>query len=67
MNDKEILNVIQRVLFDTIDLMNSGEVDDIAITSLPELPFNTLLEFLDEQCRKLVIIEKQLEERVNNG
>ena len=49
------LTAVQEVFFDICDLLNSGEIDDIQITCLPE--FDTLREFLEEQRRKLAYIE----------
>lgn len=49
------LTAVQEVFFDICDLLNSGEIDDIQITCLPE--FDTLHEFLEEQRHKLAYIE----------
>jgi hypothetical protein len=44
------------VYFDICDLIKSGEVDDIVLTSFQE--FETLKEFLEEQKTKLEEIER---------
>ena len=53
---------IQEVLFDICDLINSGEVDDIALTTFQE--FETLTEFLKEQKEKLESIESEIKEAI---
>jgi hypothetical protein len=53
---------IQEVLFDICDLINSGEVDDIALTTFQE--FETLNEFLKEQKEKLESIESEIKEAI---
>ena len=53
---------IQEVLFDICDLINSGEVDDIALTTFQE--FETVKEFLEEQKRKLEGIESEIKEAI---
>jgi hypothetical protein len=51
---------LQEVLFDICDLINSGEIDDIALTTFQE--FETLKEFLEEQKGKLEDIEECINE-----
>jgi hypothetical protein len=53
---------IQEVLFDICDLINSGEIDDIALTTFQE--FETLKEFLEEQKEKLGSIESEITEAI---
>jgi len=51
-----VLTKVQEVYFDICDLIKSGEVDDIVLTSFQE--FETLKEFLEEQKTKLEEIER---------
>jgi len=55
-----VVTKIQEVLFDICDLINSGEIDDIALTTFQE--FETLKEFLEEQKTKLEQIESETQE-----
>lgn len=50
MNTKE-LTTLQEIYFDLCDLIDSGQIDDIAISEPAE--FETLREFLIEQKAKL--------------
>lgn len=52
------LTKVQEVLFDLYDLINGGEIDDIALSTFSE--FETLREFLEEQKDKLVEIEESV-------
>lgn len=54
------LTLVQEVFFDLSDLINSGEMDDIALKGFQE--FETLKEFLEEQKAKLREIEAGVEE-----
>lgn len=49
------LTTIQEVYFDLIDLLESGEIDDVNLDSFQE--FETLREFLEEQIRKVSDVE----------
>ena len=57
-----VVTKIQEVLFDICDLINSGEIDDIALTTFQE--FETLKEFLEEQKEKLGSIESEITEAI---
>jgi hypothetical protein len=50
MTDKE-KTTLQEIYFDLCDLIDSGQVHDIALTEFQE--FNTVLEFLEEQRDKI--------------
>ena len=50
MTDKE-KTTLQEIYFDLCDLIDSGQVDDIALTDFAE--FDTVLEFLIEQRDKI--------------
>jgi hypothetical protein len=54
----KLLTQVQEVYFDLCDLLNSGEIDDILLTTFQE--FETLKEFLEEQKTKLAEIEKEV-------
>ena len=54
----DIVTRVQEVYFDVCDLINSGEIDDIVLTTFQE--FETLKEFLEEQKMKLEEIEEEL-------
>lgn len=58
MNAKD-LTTLQEIYFDLCDLIDSGQIDDIAISEPAE--FETLREFLTEQKTKLepFTIEKE--------
>jgi hypothetical protein len=47
-----MLTTLQEIYFDLCDLIDSGQVDDIAISEFAE--FETLREFLVEQREKLL-------------
>lgn len=49
---------VQEVFFDLCDLLNSGQIDDIALSGFQE--FATLREFLEEQKNKLAEIEESV-------
>lgn len=50
--DEKLLTTLQEIYFDLCDLIDSGQVDDIAISEFAE--FETLREFLVEQRTKLL-------------
>ena len=50
--DEKLLTTLQEIYFDLCDLIDSGQVDDIAISEPEE--FETLREFLVEQRTKLL-------------
>lgn len=50
--DAKLLTSLQEIYFDLCDLIDSGQVHDIALTEFQE--FNTVLEFLEEQRDKLL-------------
>jgi len=50
--DEKMLTTLQEIYFDLCDLIDSGQVDDIAISEFAE--FETLREFLVEQREKLL-------------
>lgn len=50
--DEKLLTNLQEIYFDLCDLIDSGQVDDIAISEFAE--FETLREFLVEQRNKLL-------------
>ena len=50
--DAKMLTALQEIYFDLCDLIDSGQVDDIAISEFAE--FETLREFLVEQRTKLL-------------
>lgn len=50
--DGKMLTALQEIYFDLCDLIDSGQVDDIAISEPEE--FETLREFLVEQRNKLL-------------
>jgi hypothetical protein len=50
MTDKE-KTTLQEIYFDLCDLIDSGQVHDIALTDFAE--FDTVLEFLEEQRDKI--------------
>lgn len=52
MMDEKLLTNLQEIYFDLCDLIDSGQVDDIAISEFAE--FETLREFLVEQRNKLL-------------
>ena len=52
MMDEKMLTTLQEIYFDLCDLIDSGQVDDIAISEFAE--FETLREFLVEQREKLL-------------
>ena len=52
MMDEKMLTTLQEIYFDLCDLIDSGQVDDIAISEFAE--FETLREFLVEQRTKLL-------------
>lgn len=50
--DEKLLTTLQEIYFDLCDLIDSGDIDDIAISEPAE--FETLREFLVEQRNKLL-------------
>ena len=56
------LTIVQEIYFDLCDLINSGQIDDIAIRDFQE--FKTLKEFLEEQRNKIEEIEADLKETI---
>jgi len=52
MMDEKLLTNLQEIYFDLCDLIDSGDIDDIAISEPAE--FETLREFLVEQRNKLL-------------
>lgn len=50
--DAKLLTTLQEIYFDLCDLIDSGEIDDIAISEPAE--FETLRDFLVEQRTKLL-------------
>lgn len=53
------ITLLQEIYFDLCDLIDSGQIDDIALSGFSE--FDTLLEFMTEQKEKLSVIEEGLE------
>jgi hypothetical protein len=56
----KLLTTVQEVFFDLQDLINSGQIDDVAIDGFQE--FETLLEFVQEQRDKLAQIEELIKQ-----
>lgn len=58
----KLLTTAQEIYFDMCDLIDSGAIDDIALPEDELGEFETVLEFMQEQRRKIEKIKDALEE-----